>query len=135
MDRISIGTRERRDQRQRGQATVELALCLPMVVLLIGLFVQVAVVVSDQTRLWQAAREAARAAVVDPDPRQISTAAERSGLSPVSVAVSPQPAYRAQGAPLSVNLAFRPRAVFPMFDPILSGVELHANATMRIEQP
>ncbi|MDP9224482.1 MAG: pilus assembly protein [Actinomycetota bacterium] len=121
--------------RERGQATVELALCLPLVALLAGLLVQVGVLVSDQTRLWQGAREAARAAVVDPDPGQITAAAERSGLSPVSVSVSPQPAYRSQGAPLTVAVAYRPRGAFTLLDPIGMGIELHAAATMRIEQP
>ena len=46
----------------RGQATVELALALPMVCLLLLAMVQVAVIGRDQLAVQLAAREAARAA-------------------------------------------------------------------------
>ena len=49
-----------------GQATVELALVLPVVVALLLLGVQMAVVLHDQVLVLHAAREAARAAAVQP---------------------------------------------------------------------
>jgi Flp pilus assembly protein TadG len=52
-------------RRERGQATVELALILPVVALILAALVQTGMVVVDHVRLWHAAREAARAAVVD----------------------------------------------------------------------
>jgi Flp pilus assembly protein TadG len=114
---------------------VELALCLPVVALMLAALVQSGIIVSDQTRLWLAAREAARTAVVEPDPMMIQQAAERSGLAPVSISVQPQAALRSQGQPLKVEVAYRPSAVLPLLGPLLAGLELHANATMRIEQP
>jgi Flp pilus assembly protein TadG len=120
---------------ERGQATVELALCLPLVALLIGVLLQVGVIVVDQTRLWQGAREAARAAVVDPDPATITQKAQSSGLTPLTVSVEPQPPYRSQGRPLTVSLRYQPRSIIPLLQPLLANLELHARATMRIEQP
>ena len=58
--------RTRSSRGERGQATVELALCLPMLCLLLLGVVQVAVVVRDHLAVQVAAREAARAAAVRP---------------------------------------------------------------------
>jgi TadE-like protein len=125
----------RRAQWERGQSTVELALCLPLVTLLVAALLQVGVIVSDQTRLWHEAGEAARQAAVDPDPGRITRAAEHGGLVPVAVSVDPQAAYRSQGRPVTVSLAYRPQSLFPVLAPIVGAIELHAAATMRIEQP
>ena len=56
----------RRCQREGGQATVEVALLLPLLALLLLAVVQVGLVVRDQVLVTHAAREAARAAAVDP---------------------------------------------------------------------
>jgi Flp pilus assembly protein TadG len=123
----------RRDER--GQATVELALGLPILALLLAGLVEIGLLVGDQTRIWHAAREGARAAVVDPDPDDARQAAERSGLKPLQVEVSPAPQFRRQGDPLTVSVSYTPRARIPLFDVLLERVELDAQATMRIEQP
>jgi Flp pilus assembly protein TadG len=47
---------------ERGQATVELALVLPVVVLLLMILIQAALVAKDQLLVQHAAREAARSA-------------------------------------------------------------------------
>lgn len=123
----------RRDER--GQATVELALGLPILALLLAGLVEVGLLVADQTRVWHAAREAARVAVVDPDAADSRSAAERSGLKPLEVEVSPAPHFRRQGDPLTVKVRYSPRARVPLFGVLLERVELDAQATMRIEQP
>lgn len=120
---------------QRGQATVELALCLPLVALIFGAVVEVALVAADQARLWHAAREAARVAVVDPDPAKARAAAEEAGLEPVDVSITPEPRYRVQGEPLRVALTYRPSARVPLVGELFELIELHADATMRIERP
>ena len=56
----------RRDQR--GQSTVELALALPVVVMLLLLVVQAGLAVRDRLVVLHAARTAARAVIVEPDP-------------------------------------------------------------------
>ena len=66
-------------RRDSGQATVELALVLPLVALLLVALVQAAVVARDQLLVTHAAREAVRAAAVDPDPAAATRAARRAG--------------------------------------------------------
>ena len=120
---------------ERGQATVELALCLPLVALLLAAVVQVGLLVADQARLWHAAREAARTAVVEPDPNAARQAVRRVGLDHVDVGIVPEPAHRVQGKPLRVSLSYRPPDRVPLLGKLVRRVELRAAATMRIEQP
>lgn len=122
-------------RREGGQSTVELALCLPLLALMIGALAQVGILVLDQTRLWNAAREAARVAVVQPDPRDAEEAARASGLSGVRVDVDPAPPFRRFGDPLTVSLSFRETGGVPLVASLFAGVTLHADATMRIEEP
>ena len=56
-----------------GQATVEFAFLLPLVVLAALAVIQIGLVVRDQMGVVHAAREAARAASVDPDTRSRGT--------------------------------------------------------------
>jgi hypothetical protein len=125
----------RSDASQRGQATVELALCLPMLVVLAGLLIQVGSLTVDRTRVWHAAREAARVAVVDPDEVAILAAAERGGLRGLSVKVEPPPQERIQGDPLEVVVTYHPESRVPLLGRLLEGTVMTATAAMRIEQP
>src|SRR5918995_3019013 len=75
--RRSGPTRGRASRPGAGQATVELALVLPLVAVLLLSIVQAAVLARDQILVTHAAREAVRAAAVDPDP-----AAARRGRDP-----------------------------------------------------
>jgi hypothetical protein len=97
--------------------------------------VEIGFLVGDQARLWHAAREAARAAVVDPDPAAARAAAERTGLEPLTVSLDPEPAYRVQGEPLTVSLSYEPRGRIPIVGELVKTVTLEAKATMRIERP
>jgi TadE-like protein len=118
-----------------GQATVELALSLPLLVLLLGFVVEMAMLGGDQVRLWHASREAARAAVVDPDPSAARVAAESSGLRNMEISIDPDPAYRVQGQPLRIELAMEPDGTIPLIGAAFEQLELRATAVMRIEEP
>ena len=120
---------------ERGQTTVELALCVPIVALLLAAVVEVGLVVADQGRVWHAAREAARVATVDDDPASIRAAIEATGLHGVEVAVEPRSIYRRQGEPVTVSLGYRPRGHLPLVRELVDRIELRASATMRVEQP
>ena len=120
---------------QRGQATVELALALPALALLLGVIVQIALIGGDQIRLWHAAREAARVAVVDPDVDSVRDAAEESGLRGLELRMEPSPGYRVQGQPLHVEVAVHPDSHVPVLGVLFEQLELKASATMRIEEP
>ena len=120
---------------ERGQATVELALCLPLVAAVLAGLVEVGLLAGDHVRLWHAAREAARIAVVDADPASARDVARRVGPEGLSIEISPQPAHRVQGEPLTVELSFEPDGRIPVVGAVAALVEMHASATMRIEQP
>jgi hypothetical protein len=120
---------------ERGQSTVELALCLPVLAFLAAVLVQIGIVVSMQTRLWHAAREAARVAVVDPDEDAAAAAARGTGLSGIEMSIDPPFHSRRFGEPLTVELALRPSGGIPLVSSIFDGMTLRAEATMRIEQP
>jgi Flp pilus assembly protein TadG len=118
-----------------GQATVELALCLPVVALVLAAVVEVGALASDQARLWHSAREAARVAAVDPDVRDVAAAATAAGLKDVELVVRPPPTYRIQGDPVTVELSYKPRAGVILLAPVVERMTLSARATMRVEQP
>jgi Flp pilus assembly protein TadG len=115
----------------RGQATVELALCLPLLCTLLLTVVQVAVIVRDQLAVQLAAREAARAAAV-------ATASDDAG----TVA-----AHRAtELRPLDVDIVERTGTVratvryvhhtdVPLVGLLLPDVTLAASVTMALEPP
>ncbi|MGH9132448.1 MAG: TadE/TadG family type IV pilus assembly protein, partial [Ilumatobacteraceae bacterium] len=67
--------RHRPGLNDAGQAAVEFALCLPLVVVLVLGLVQVAVVARDQLAIEFAAREGARAAAVSAAPAAAARAA------------------------------------------------------------
>ena len=69
-----------RGGRKRGQSTVELALLLPVVALLLATVAQVVLVARDELRVVQAARIAARAVVVQPDAAAARAAIRGSGM-------------------------------------------------------
>ena len=73
----------------RGQAAVELAITMPVVVVFVLGVLQVALVARDQLAIELAAREAARAAAVSADPTGAANAAARRvvGLDPIDVSV------------------------------------------------
>lgn len=126
--------RARPDAQQKGQATLELALCLPFVVLVLAAVVEVGGIVGDEARLTHAAREAARVAAVDHDADRIRAAAEAGGLKDIELTITPAPATRVQGEPVTVSLTYPPLRL-PLGGQVFRSFELHAQATMRIEKP
>ena len=122
-------------RRTEGQSTVELALSLPALALVLGLVVEVGLIAGDQVRVWHAAREAARVAVVDPDESAIAAAAARSGLDDLDISVDPETTFRVQGEPLEVTVVYRPGGHVPLIGDVFSGLELRGATTMRIEEP
>src|SRR5262245_9785610 len=101
----------------RGQAAVELALILPVVVMLIALLLQAALVARDVVLVAHAAREAARAAAVEPGTGPARAAALRSGglerdrltvtVQPLETTVQVTVAYRGAHRPPAGGTAHR----------------------------
>lgn len=127
--RATAGTRE------RGQSTVELALLLPVLVLLLLTVLQVGLVARDIVLVTHAAREAARAAAVDPAPGAARSAALRSsGLRPDDLTV----AVRGRTGPsgrVTVILNYHPTRAVPLVGEWVAKRTITATATMRVEPP
>jgi len=117
---------------EHGQASVELALCLPVVAVLLLLVVQAGLVVADQVAVVQAAREAARRASVDPDPDAARPAALGGRLVPGRTTVTVE---RVAGPPEQVRATIAHRAAtdVPIVGPLLPDIDLSATASMAVE--
>lgn len=120
---------------ERGQSTVELALCLPILFLLVACALDVAHVALLQGRLWHAAREAARVAAVDADTARIRRVVREAGVDDARIVIAPEAGYRVQGEPVTVVLRRSGVARVPLLRPLLTRITLRARATFRIEQP
>jgi TadE-like protein len=120
----------RRRRSDHGQATVELALLLPLVALLLLGLVQVAMIVRDQVLVTHAAREAVRAAAVDGDPGAAARAARRSSsleAGRLEVEVADRGAV---GSRVRAVVRYR----VPSRLPLLGDLVLTSAATMRVER-
>ena len=125
---MTAGPRARRDDH--GQATVELAVLLPLVVALLVVVLQVALVARDIVLVAHAAREAARAAAVEPDLREARAAALRSGgLDATRLGVSIHPT----SSTVQVDVTYRIPTRLPLVGALIGDPVTHATVTMRRE--
>ena len=117
-----------------GQAAVELALAVPLLALLLLGLVQLGLLIRDQVLVVHAAREAARQAAVDDAPDAARRAAiASSGLPSGRIAVD----VTGRGAPGSrvrVDVRYRAATDVPLVGAALGDVQMHAEATMRVER-
>jgi Flp pilus assembly protein TadG len=123
----------RRLRRDRGQAVVETALVLPLVVLFLLAVVQVGLVVRAQVLVTHAAREAARAAAVDPDPAAAGRAADgATSLDPDRLQVDVT-GRDGRGSQVRVEVRYRAATDVPIVGVLVGDVVIEADATMRVE--
>jgi Flp pilus assembly protein TadG len=123
----------RRSRRgdDRGQAAVEVALVLPLVVMFALGALQVAVVARDQLAIEYVAREAARAASVSADPRGAASAAAHrvTNLAPIDVSVS------VTGDVVRVRVRYVNTTDVALVGTAIGDVTLQATAVMAWEPP
>ena len=115
---------------ERGQATVEFAFVLPFVILAALAVIQVALVVRDELGVVHAAREAARAASVDPDPSRAIRVARRT-LPGATVDVGRRPKV---GEEITVTVHYTSATNLPLVGALFPDPDLHASASMRVEK-
>ena len=125
--------RDARDARgpERGQATVELALVLPLFVVLLVLVLQVALIGRDEIVAVHAARDAAWEATLTADPARIAAAAERT-LPGARVRVVRRGGV---GVPVEVEVTYVTHVSVPLLGLVVPDLTLHATAVMRVERP
>ena len=123
-------TRRRTRGGEQGQAALELALCLPILALLLLALVQVAVVVRDQVAVVHAAREGARAAAVTGAGPGDAVAAARDAarLDPGRLTVD-----ASRGEVVRVTVHYRSPTDVPLVGRLIGDVTLRATAVMRSE--
>ena len=125
--------RQRSGRCERGQAVVELALTIPLIVLLLLGIVQLGLVVRDEILTVHASREAARVGAVDPDPNAPRRAAVAStGLDARRMSVSATP-RGGPGSTLTVTVRYSSPTEVPLVGAFLPDVKLRAVAAIRVE--
>jgi hypothetical protein len=92
--------------------------------------IQVGLVVRDELGVVHAAREAARAASVDPDPARAVRAA-RDTLAGAEVDVGERPKV---GGEIRVTVRYTSVTDLPLVGALFPDPELHATAVMRVER-
>jgi Flp pilus assembly protein TadG len=120
---------------ERGQSTVELALALPVVVLLLLVLLQVALVARDVVLVAHAAREGARAAATDPARgAALDAAAGSSGLDRdrLHVEVSGRDG---PGSRVRVEVRYEIPTDVPIVGRFLGDRTARTTVSMRVEGP
>lgn len=116
--------------RNAGQATVELALCLPVVCWFLLLLVQVGLVVRDRLAVDFAARAGARAAAASTSPSAGREAAVASiGLQPLEVAQTEH------DGSVTVVVTYVDHTDVPLVGAVLPDLTVVGSATMPVEPP
>lgn len=127
----SRSARPGRGGSHRGQATVELALGLPVVCLAVLLVLQLALVGRDAVLVHHAAREAARAAAVEPwaSAARAGAVASTTALDPTRLEVD----LSRRGGRVTTEVRYRSVTGLPMLGALVPDPELAASVTMREE--
>ena len=122
--------RSRRGRAERGQSTVEFALVLPFLVVLLLAIVQVAVIARDYVVVVHSARSAVREASVDAGSARIRAAATHA-LPGAKVEVG---THGAVGDPISVTVRYTVHTDVPLVGALFPDRSLSATAVMRLER-
>ena len=119
--------------QEEGQATVELALLLPLLVALLLGVIQVGLVARNSVAVSHATRAAARTALVDPSAGAVRAAARQAtGLDPsrlrVEVLGSPVP-----GAVVRVRVSYADPTDVPIIGRLVPSLTLTDELVVRVE--
>jgi Flp pilus assembly protein TadG len=114
-----------------GQATVEVALAVPLLVIVMLFGVQIALVIRDQIATIAAAREAARAVVVADGKTSVADGA-------VARTVALDPSRRSvkvsiNGQLVTATVTYRSPTDLPLVGIFIPDITVHGSATMALE--
>ncbi len=119
----------RRCRRDNGQAAVEFAVALPMIVLVMLAIAQIGVSIRNEIAVELAAREGARAASVSASTGSAATAARAAVDLPMTVSVT------TTATTVSVTVTYVDPTDIALIGRAISPVTHQATATMAIEPP
>jgi Flp pilus assembly protein TadG len=121
----------KRSGNDAGQATVEVALAVPLLVIVMLFGVQIALVVRDQIATIAAAREAARAVVVADGKTSVADAAvaRTAALLPSRRSVR----VTVNGGLATATVTYRSPTDLPLVGIFIPDITVHATATMALE--
>lgn len=117
---------------QRGQATVETALLMPFIALVLLAVIQVGLVVRGRILVTHAAREGARVAAVGGSDSEVGRAAMAAGNLPLD---RMRVEVDRSGGVASVTVIYSDPTDVPLVGAMLGDAEMEAVARMRIESP
>ena len=123
------------EEGQRGSSTVEFALLLPILLLVLLALVQVGVLARDSLLLTQASRAGAREAAVQPSTDAVEHAVRDAAPGLAAERLSVNVAWSgARGSPVTVSVAYDAPVASLLAGWLLPGsVVLSSSATMRQE--
>ena len=127
--------RDRRPTRERGSATVEFSLVLPLLLVLSLGLIQVGLLARDRLLVEAAARAGARAAAIQDDPAQVASAV-RAAAPALDAATTVVSVTRegARGAPVTVLVTYDDPVRVPLVGWLVgSAIHMSASASMRQE--
>lgn len=118
--------------REQGQATVEFALVVPLVVLALSAVLQMSLVAYSQLAVTHVAREVARAIAVDPnaDVDQLVNSLYPSETMDLVVEVHLESAPIAGRELVVVSVSFKVMPIIGIFQPFSDYFDVHAQAAM-----
>ncbi len=118
-----------KSRSERGQAVVEFALVLPVVLIFVLFVIQVGLVVRDQIALVHACGSAARAASISSQPN--SAAAELfariPSLSEAALQISTSDKY------VTIRVSSLSKTDLPLIGALTPDISIHAEATYRLQ--
>ena len=125
-------------KNNRGQSIVELAILLPVLVMIMLGILQLGLVFNAYTMISNGAREGARTAAVGGDDSAVlvSTGANTSNLNAdkLAVTITPSAGSRVSGDAVVVNISYDVDVIVPLIGGIIGNpIELNASSTMRVE--
>jgi len=123
---------------QRGQAIVEMALVLPILLLIVFGIIEFGRLYACDLAINNAAREGARAAALGAPDEDITIIVKDrcSFLDPTKlvIEVAPVPLERASGNPVNINVGYPVEINAPIISTIIGNpVQLSARVSMRVE--
>jgi Flp pilus assembly protein TadG len=140
MRRAIISSEPGRLKGQKGQASLEFALVLPLLLLVILVLAQLGTLLFSHLILVQAARDGVREGVVTNDNGAIIEKVRNSTAlldqSRLKIAISPASSHsRGMGDSLTVSVQYQVSTIFPGLDRILpSFFTIRSSTSMRMEK-